>query len=96
VGSFTFTVQVTDGISTTTASYTINVSLSTLAFHLQHDAAAGPEDLTVSCAGYGRHAALQRHGDQRHAAARLGFEQHWNPERNTIRRGQLHVHCDGY
>src|SRR4029077_6003200 len=32
VGSFTFTVQVTDGISTASATFTINVSLSTLAF----------------------------------------------------------------
>jgi Putative Ig domain/Galactose oxidase, central domain/Kelch motif len=32
VGSFNFTVQVTDGISTATASFTINVSLATLAF----------------------------------------------------------------
>jgi len=41
VGSFTFTVQVTDGISTTTASYTINVSLSTLAFTSSTMPAAG-------------------------------------------------------
>jgi hypothetical protein len=41
VGSFTFTVQVTDGISTTTASFTVNVSLAALVFTSNTMPAAG-------------------------------------------------------
>ena len=41
VGSFTFTVQVTDGINTATASFTINVSLTPLAFTSNTMPAAG-------------------------------------------------------
>jgi 6-phosphogluconolactonase (cycloisomerase 2 family) len=41
VGSFTFSVQVTDGISTATTSYTINVSLSPLTFTSNTMPAAG-------------------------------------------------------
>jgi len=97
VGSFTFTVQVNRWNQHNDRVVHHQRFALYASVHLQHDAGRrGRKILQSVVAGYGRHAALQRHGDQRHAAARLGFEQHWNPERNTIRRGQLHVHCDGY